>query len=128
MNEKLRDEIVDVLLGVWGAIDWSKYGPTMLRRIYAFYGDRLRATANQTETYSRFVDVLSYRMNSAAPKVPLAVSDEKAFLNACRQEQAYLIAAFRQRVEDKKTKKKGDKNGADQDRRSDQTAFAALSQ
>ena len=106
----MLETILYILVLVWDGIDWTRYtSQKVLRRIYDYYGDRIRSAASTNATYPTFIESLCRTMCSDTSHPNLAASldadEEREFLRICREETRYLVAAFRQKIEDKKVKK-----------------------
>jgi len=109
MKDNTEESIIEVFEAVWFGIDWDNYSQSMIKNIYPFFASRIRASANQSATYERFVELLIKRMKSDASSIPVKINNEKEFLRRCRDETSYLIALFRQGIWEKQEKLKSKK-------------------
>lgn len=106
MQDKIEELIIKVLEAIWIGISWENYSQSTIKNIYPFFTSRIRASANQSATYERFVELLIQRMKSNTSSIPIIVDSEKEFLRRCRDETSYLIALFRQGIYEKQKKRK----------------------
>lgn len=106
MKDKTEESIIEVFEAIWFSIDWDSYSQSMTKNIYPFFASRIRASANQSATYERFVELLIKRMKSDTPSIPVKINNEREFLRRCRDETSYLIALFRQGIWEKQEERK----------------------
>lgn len=110
MQKEIEKRAIAIIGAIWDGIDWSKYTPSIIRNIYPYFASRIRAAASTTADYPTCLESLAKKMNSDLTRTyherqdPIA---EKQILHTFREESNYLVSALRERIELRKSRKRG---------------------
>lgn len=112
-DENARHLAIETLYGIWSGIDWDKADARRAYGIWDEFGNKIKAAAMTTNSYEKFVEKLSRKMdvrslkNSTFSKVGQQDEEFKqAVLKLIREETLQLVLEVRLNKEARKEMEK----------------------
>lgn len=112
-DENVRQVAIETIHGIWGGIDWDKVDKRRAYGIWDEFGNKIKAAAMTTNSYEKFVEKLSRKMDVRSLKrnvfSKVNQQDEEfkqAVLKLIREETLQLVLEVRLNNEARKEMEK----------------------